>query len=404
MGHLYPYHMVRLCEPGDWLLGSRGCGSRVSYMLGFLLTWPAQGTRSEGPVASVSGSSSLGIPSPGDSKSLRDLKVMKSFHDVILVVSEESLGSIRERYSIPKEYALQAPLPEQRPYNPESSKLSISVDALEAGLRFPFIPSSWNALDGGRFLQVRWRPTYGATLLRAMDLNALRRKPKMLGGKNSSATRAESSPSEVEEISVETTPKRLVGTARGKEPTAPTEEDSSPTYLRLKSMKDLCDMRVHKDNEGYYVLYIADWTPKDLNVVMRARWLNLTYSANVWDNSQVASEFERGVLHRTLAKDLYMLPFEVLMAQATKQITLIKEQKASCRKADNDLLKMMKENETLKAELPSKSIVDYKQTLAFKLGYPDLEVDSDLFTEKPEDSSVPIETRQEFDDSVPTEE
>ncbi|RZS27713.1 hypothetical protein BHM03_00061231 [Ensete ventricosum] len=229
MGHLYPYHMVRLCEPGDWLLGSRGCGSRVSYMLGFLLTWPAQGTRSEGPVASVSGSSSLGIPSPGDSKSLRDLKVMKSFHDVILVVSEESLGSIRERYSIPKEYALQAPLPEQRPYNPESSKLSISVDALEAGLRFPFIPSSWNALDGGRFLQVRWRPTYGATLLRflvsvevqalfppelcAMDLNALRRKPKMSGGKNSSATRAESSPSEVEEISVETTPKRLVGSS-----------------------------------------------------------------------------------------------------------------------------------------------------------------------------------------------
>ncbi|RRT33753.1 hypothetical protein B296_00054704 [Ensete ventricosum] len=200
-------------------------------------------------------------------------------------------------------------------------------------------------------------------------------------------------------------------------------------------MKNLCDTRVHKDNEGYYVLYIADWTPKDLNAVMQARWLNLTYLANIWDNSQVASEVERGVLHPTLAKDLYTLPLRSLwhrrpsklrwqtmskmmfelgeatrrLDQANKELNKawteltdsqrqIKEQKASCRKADNDLLKIMKENETLKAELPSKSI------LAFKLGYPDLEVDSDLFTEKPEDSSVPIETRQEFNDSIPTEE
>ncbi|RZS27714.1 hypothetical protein BHM03_00061232 [Ensete ventricosum] len=188
-------------------------------------------------------------------------------------------------------------------------------------------------------------------------------------------------------------------------------------------MKDLCDMRVHKDNEGYYVLYIADWTPKDLNVVMRARWLNLTYSANVWDNSQVASEFERGVLHPTLAKDLYMLPFEVLMAQATKQITLGHHYQMTLLDRFHDAGRLVtimgnrashlkEEIQKLKSEgNPEQLVIAQQQVvklqadnLAFKLGYPDLEVDSDLFTEKPEDSSVPIETRQEFDDSVPTEE
>ncbi|RRT44996.1 hypothetical protein B296_00034495 [Ensete ventricosum] len=44
-------------------------------------------------------------------------------------------------------------------------------------------------------------------------------------------------------------------------------------------------------------------------------------------------------------------------------------------------------------------------TLArFQAWYPDLEVDSDPFTEKPEDGLVPMETRQEFDDSIPPEE
>ncbi|RWW52872.1 hypothetical protein BHE74_00040677 [Ensete ventricosum] len=111
-------------------------------------------------------------------------------------------------------------------------------------------------------------------------------KPRMSGGKNFSVARAENSPSEVEEVHVETIPKRPIGssapeqaatarpeklvkiavkkhkshhgegsspaTARGKEPVDPTKEDSSPTYRQPKSMKDLCSTRVRKDDEGYY--------------------------------------------------------------------------------------------------------------------------------------------------------
>ncbi|RWW22259.1 hypothetical protein GW17_00013557 [Ensete ventricosum] len=86
-------------------------------------------------------STSSGMPSPVDAKSLRDLEVMKSCHDVTSIVIEESFGLIRERYSIPEEYVLRASLPEQWPYNPKSIELNILVDALEAGLWFPLHPT-----------------------------------------------------------------------------------------------------------------------------------------------------------------------------------------------------------------------------------------------------------------------
>ncbi|RRT58460.1 hypothetical protein B296_00046605 [Ensete ventricosum] len=46
----------------------------------------------------------------------------------------------QKHYSIPEEYALCALLHEERPYNSGSYELSISVDALEVGLRFPLHP------------------------------------------------------------------------------------------------------------------------------------------------------------------------------------------------------------------------------------------------------------------------
>ncbi|RWV92753.1 hypothetical protein GW17_00044841 [Ensete ventricosum] len=50
---------------------------------------------------------------------------MKACHDFDSAVIEGSLTAIRKRYSISEEYALYAPLPEQRPYNSSSSELSI---------------------------------------------------------------------------------------------------------------------------------------------------------------------------------------------------------------------------------------------------------------------------------------
>ncbi|RWV77818.1 hypothetical protein GW17_00061307, partial [Ensete ventricosum] len=120
------------------------------------------------------------------------------------------------------------------------------------------------------------------------------------------------------------------------------------------------------------------------------------------------------------------VPQRDAIVRSEKRIKMTVGKHESCRgrrRADDDLLKAMKENETMKVELPKKSIKDYKEsarfewelrrmgqvsyeygyrvTLArFQARYPDLEVDDDPFTGQPEDSLVPMETQPSFDNSI----
>ncbi|RWW76460.1 hypothetical protein BHE74_00015446 [Ensete ventricosum] len=98
------------------------------------------GTSLEETEASSSGASS-GPPSSLDARVLRDLEIMKAGHDLDTTVTERSLAAIRERYNIPVEYGLHVPQPGQRPYSSDAPGVCISVDALEAGLRFPLHPT-----------------------------------------------------------------------------------------------------------------------------------------------------------------------------------------------------------------------------------------------------------------------
>ncbi|RZS17268.1 hypothetical protein BHM03_00049390 [Ensete ventricosum] len=75
-----------------------------------------------------------------DAKALQALEAMKSHHDFDSTVCLESLGSVRKHFSIPSEYVLHAPRSGQRPYHPCPGGFGISIDALEAGLRFPLHP------------------------------------------------------------------------------------------------------------------------------------------------------------------------------------------------------------------------------------------------------------------------
>ncbi|RWW24582.1 hypothetical protein GW17_00011123 [Ensete ventricosum] len=68
---------------------------------------------------------------------LQALEVMKSCDDFDSTVSLESLATIRRRYSIPSEYVLPALGLGQCPCHPCPGGFNFSIDALEAGLRFP---------------------------------------------------------------------------------------------------------------------------------------------------------------------------------------------------------------------------------------------------------------------------
>ncbi|RRT83807.1 hypothetical protein B296_00008345 [Ensete ventricosum] len=56
---------------------------------------------------------------------------------------------------------------------------------------------------------------------------------------------------------------------------------------------------------------------------MKARWRGLKNSTKVWNDSSAAEEFERGLLHPQLARELYMLPSEVFLARAVKEMVLV---------------------------------------------------------------------------------
>ncbi|RRT59084.1 hypothetical protein B296_00013005 [Ensete ventricosum] len=230
-----------------------------------------------------------------------------------------------------------------------------------------------------------------------MDLNALRRKPRMPSVKNTMAAGTKSSPLDVEEICVEATTKRSV------ESSAP---DRAVTSRPGKWVK--IAVRKHKSRHGEGSSRRAAWE-KEL----------AAQAGRVCPHGP----FGYGPRRRAIG-DPHGEPAIHLEAEVVK---LKSEGDPEQLAADDELLRLMRENKTLKIELPSKSVADYKQPVGFGWGlqrmgqvsyefgyrvalarfqarYPNLEMDSDPFTEKLEDSSVPIETRQEFDDFIPLEE
>ncbi|RRT70371.1 hypothetical protein B296_00000476 [Ensete ventricosum] len=213
-----------------------------------------------------------------------------------------------------------------------------------------------------------------------MDLNVLRKKPRMPSGKSAPAAGAESSQSEVEVIHVETMAKRLIrssapdqvtasrlgkrakvpvrkhksyhseGSSRWaaweKEPEA-SVEDSSPTYHRPKSMKDLCGMWGH-----HYQMALLDRVHDVGHLVIHMGNRASLLEAEI-EKLKTEGDLEQLVVDKELNE------LRAGLAESQRQI---KEHRADCRKANNELLKLMRENETLKVELSGKSVADYKQS------------------------------------------
>ncbi|RRT64415.1 hypothetical protein B296_00014307 [Ensete ventricosum] len=121
--------------------------------------------------------------------------------------------------------------------------------------------------------------------------------------------------------------------SKGKEPVASSEEletpaesdeeGASPVHHRPRSMKDLFKTKVHKDDAGYYTLHMSDLGHQDPDKEMKVGWRGLKNSIKIWNDSSVAEEFERGLLHPQLARELYTLPSKVLLAQAAKEMVLM---------------------------------------------------------------------------------
>ncbi|RWW58827.1 hypothetical protein BHE74_00034280 [Ensete ventricosum] len=88
--------------------------------------------------------------------------------------------------------------------------------------------------------------------------------------------------------------------APSEEPEAPVESEeggASPAHQRPRLMKGFFKTKVHKGDAGYYTLLMSDLGHQDPKKEMQARWKRLKNSTKVWNNSSTTEEFERGLLH-----------------------------------------------------------------------------------------------------------
>ncbi|RZS11900.1 hypothetical protein BHM03_00043277 [Ensete ventricosum] len=126
------------------------------------------GASRSAPEVGSSGASS-GPPSSVDARVLRDLEVMKADHDLDTTLTEGSLAVIRGWYSIPVKFELHVPQPGQRPYSSDALGICISVDALEAGLRFPLHPLTEECLRWWRISPSQVAPNSWSYLVVFLD-------------------------------------------------------------------------------------------------------------------------------------------------------------------------------------------------------------------------------------------
>ncbi|RRT84621.1 hypothetical protein B296_00004694 [Ensete ventricosum] len=305
------------------------------------------------PEASSSGASS-GPSSPVDARVLRDLEVMKAGHDLDTAVTEGSLTAIRERYSIPTEYRLYVPQPEQCPYSSD-------------------VPGVWENLRNSSKV---WRDhAIAEEFERGLLHPQLARELYTL-------------PSEV--LLARATKEMVLMTLFDR------VHDASRliTFVDYRINNLLEEIKTLKAGDGPEAVAAAEERVAKLEKCTKA-------------------------LQRLETSDKELNEVRGDLSEAHKQL---KEAQVRARKANDDLLKSVKDLDSTRAELLKRAIDDYKESTGFKEGlkrmgrvayeygyrvalarfrssHPDSEVEEDPFTVRPKDDLVPMERQHAFDDS-----
>ncbi|RWW42451.1 hypothetical protein BHE74_00052001 [Ensete ventricosum] len=369
------------------------------------------------PEASSSGASS-GPPSPIDTRVLRDLEVMKAGHDLDKVVTEGSLAAIREQDSILIEYRLYVPQLGQLPYSSDVSGVNLCGMPKVLGGKTPAARSAAST-QGVSEAPLTEAPRSSSkrssnTSVPSDDPSRRHKKVKILSRRHKSCHREGGSRSH----------------SKGKEPAASVEEPEgqaesleeagTPVFIRPRSMKDLCETKVHKDDINNLLQETenlkAGGGPEAMAVA--EEWV-----AELEKDLEKMQQEHTEALQRLETSNNELNKVRGDLSEARKQL---KEARVRAWKANDDLLKSVKDLESTRAELPKRAVDDYKESVGFKEGlkrmgrvayeygyrvtlarfrslHPDSEVEKDPFTVRPEDDSVTIKRQQAFDDSDPPE-
>ncbi|RZS23152.1 hypothetical protein BHM03_00056020 [Ensete ventricosum] len=311
---------------------------------------------------------------------------MKSHHDFDSTVCLESLGSVRKRFSIPNEYVLHAPRSGQRPYHHCPGGFGISIDALEAGLRFPLhpvigeclnwwqvspgqiVPNSWHfgiewsthsisnvpsnlsdeetnmverlkgilsASRAIRNLTEEWLVEAGLSLAsRGMPYPFVKLRyliSQLMVGSAEMHHRLHRShpPSPGQPPTCRRFPSRRPGARQkplgnvGGKGLADTSVKPPASRQRPKSVRELCSARVGVDDHDYHAIQMCNLPKQASDAPLDPNLRPLTHGTSVCQSGEASATYIQGVLLPRLALDLYTLTSEVLMDRAAKAMVLV---------------------------------------------------------------------------------
>ncbi|RWV89556.1 hypothetical protein GW17_00048287 [Ensete ventricosum] len=89
---------------------------------------------------------------------------------------------------------------------------------------------------------------------------------------------------------------------------------------RLPTMKELCTMGGRVGDGKYFATRVSDLSGPQAGAPLKARWIDLLAPTRFWDDGLITSEYARGMLHPSIAKQLYSAPSEELVDQVMKSM------------------------------------------------------------------------------------
>ncbi|RZR71911.1 hypothetical protein BHM03_00008684 [Ensete ventricosum] len=308
----------------------------------------------------------------GDSGTTDALVAIWSFFIVNSTMTTRQLVEVIQNYFIPPEYEIHVPLSGERPYDAFPCGFGLSTDALEAGLGFPLhlLPDRVDLSDGEqlRIGIVNRRNQTGrdpprdpfhfkgvkdmneAWLAKASLNPALGEmfnlgKMKSRGGVDSgSATLSAASAPAARDAGVSTVEKRpssgaeaglrkrlpKVATeqpANASGSTARTSTDKDKGTMELEevpergyTMRELCEVEDQAGADRYFTSIMTRLKCVYGEDPLVPRWLTISGSSLFWTEGPLSSEYLRGALHPTLAKQVYECSSKELMNRAGKSV------------------------------------------------------------------------------------
>ncbi|RWV88108.1 hypothetical protein GW17_00049830, partial [Ensete ventricosum] len=101
----------------------------------------------------------------------------------------------------------------------------------------------------------------------------------------------------------------------GRKRKEPTEAE---VQERGDSIRELCEVYGRAGADRYFTIHMSKLPLAKGNEPLMPRWSLLFWSARVWTEGPLATEYLRGALHPILVKQLYKCPSEELMDRASK--------------------------------------------------------------------------------------